>query len=201
MAAKTFTDMIRVLPPSTVGAASIVHHTVTKLESTMSAFHPGQFCPEGTYAVLKVNGQVWMSDTRMERISNYAVLHEARGDVFIAGLGIGMILLPLLRKPEVKSVTVMEINRDVIQLVEPHIRKAARRSARKLKIYEGDALILMPDEGHRFDTVSFDIWPDTCGDYWEQIKMLRRWYRKRLRPGAWMGAWKQDEIRDAARAS
>jgi len=60
----------------------------------------------GRYARLHVGHVLMMSDTDMERRSNVQVVQQARGHVLIAGLG--MILHPILAKPEVTRVTVVE---------------------------------------------------------------------------------------------
>ena len=64
----------------------------------------------GTYVKLidKQAKEIVMSDTTMEQRTNYAVLYRANGHVLIGGLGIGMILLAIQEKPEVKSITVVE---------------------------------------------------------------------------------------------
>lgn len=110
-----FPEMAKIFKePVAQGIAKIEHHTVTEDESMMSGFHPGQWCPEGTYACLRINGRLVMSDTRMEHTTNWEVVHEAKGHVLIAGLGLGMILHPILAKEEVLSVTVVEKYADVI---------------------------------------------------------------------------------------
>jgi spermidine synthase len=81
-----------------------------------------------------------MSDTNMERRSNWQVKDNAHGRVLIAGLGIGMILHPILdptraiisrRAGEalqpVEHVTVVELNQDVIDLVAPSLARYGDR--------------------------------------------------------------------------
>ena len=58
----------------------------------MTALRPGEYVPPGRYARLFVNGTMFMSDTPMERNTNYAVVRNAHGNVLIAGLGIGLRL-------------------------------------------------------------------------------------------------------------
>lgn len=56
----------------------------------------------------KMKKQVVMSDTPMEKHTNQEFLDAAHGDVLIAGLGIGLIVMPLLDDPEITSITVVE---------------------------------------------------------------------------------------------
>jgi hypothetical protein len=110
-----FPAMIEIFKePVAHGIAKIDHLTVDRFQSVMSAWEPAAYCPPGTYACLRVNGRLMMSDTRMEHYTNYKVVREARGNVLIAGLGLGMILHPILAKKEVLSVTVIEKYADVI---------------------------------------------------------------------------------------
>lgn len=154
----------------------------------------------GTYAMLRqrrrVNGLgrddvfseiTWMSDLFVERDSNRAILRAARGDVLLVGLGIGMVAVAMCRKREVASVTVLEIEPDVIRLVAPHI------AHRKLRVVQADAW-RPPLRGRRFDVIYIDLWYDICVDYWEDYKRLCRMYRPLTRPGGLVTAWQKDHI-------
>jgi hypothetical protein len=60
----------------------------------------------GAYARLHLDGELMMSDTRMERVTNYEFVKNAKGRVFIGGLGIGLIALvgPLFKHPKLTIV-------------------------------------------------------------------------------------------------
>lgn len=129
----------------------------------------------------------WMSDVWMERDSSRATLRAARGDVLLVGLGIGMVAVATCEKREVSSVTVLEIEPDVIRLVAPHI------AHRKLRIVQADGW-KPPLRGRRFDMICVDIWHDLCVDNWADIKMLCRKYRSFVRPGGLVTAWQKEHI-------
>ena len=159
------------------------------------------YVPEGRYCALKRAGAgnsswdtLWMSDTPFKRQTNYDIGREASGDVLIVGLGLGMVAAALCRKPEVRSVTVLEIEPEVIALVSPHIRH------RKLRVLLADGF-RPPLRGRAFDTIYIDIWPNICSDNWETMKPLLAAYRKLQRPGgsttAWMKEYVQTEHRKA----
>jgi hypothetical protein len=154
-----------------------------RLDWTMRGLEPG------TYCILKErrNGRSnqWMSDTWLERYTNAGALEASRGDVLILGLGIGLLPVACCRKEEVSSVTVLEIEPQIIRLVEPHIRHP------KLTIIEGDAFH-PPFRVRSFDTIYIDIWQDICSDNWETMKPLLRQYRYFGRNGAWVSAWLKD---------
>ena len=76
----------------------------------------------GTYARLIVDGTLMMSDTDMEQRTNRDFIENAKGDVMIAGLGLGLIIYNLKDKIGnniVRTITVYEKYQDVIDLILP----------------------------------------------------------------------------------
>lgn len=69
-----------------------------------------------TNPVLKKGDNVWMSVTPMELESQAPHAHFATGHTVIAGLGMGVVLYNILRKPEVTKVTVLEKDKHVIAM-------------------------------------------------------------------------------------
>ncbi len=119
-----FHRMSEVIPPGESGKVKVDHFTIEP--DTYQGFQCERIS-DGTYARLWVNGDVMMSDTDMELRTNREPVRDARGDVLIGGLGLGMITLPILLNPAVTSVTVIELSQDVIDLVEPHLRNSHSR--------------------------------------------------------------------------
>lgn len=193
-----FVPMAPVIEPGEMGRARIDHFTITGNE--FLGFRRGDSITPGTYARLFVGGGVMMSDTQMEQSTNLEALMEARGDVLIAGLGIGMLLLPILRKPEVTSVTVVEIEPDVIGLVLPRLMRAEPRHIDKLGVLQADARSWVPaQKGRKFDAIWLDVWGDCSTDELEDMRALRRRYRRWLKPDGWLGSWWWDELRERKR--
>jgi spermidine synthase len=199
---KTFPQMAAVIPEGEKGRARVKHVGVSASDSALTGIRalvsgrPGEVVREGTYAQLFVDGQLVMSDTQMERRSNLGVIWNARGDVLIAGLGLGMIVVPLLAGPDVTSVTVIEQCKDVIDLVEPHVRRAAGKNApSKLAVIEADIFEWKPPKGQKWDCIYFDIWADICTDNLDDMAKLHRRFGRRKNPGGWMGSWKQDDLK------
>jgi spermidine synthase len=122
------------------------------------------------------------------------VLREARGDVLIAGLGIGMILVPILSKPEVNRVLVIEKYQDVIDLVGSHVAHS------KLTIECADILEYKPAKGSKWNTIYFDIWPDICTDNLDEIATLKQRFKYHKAVDGWMGAWVEGELRGRRRS-
>lgn len=145
--------------------------------------------PTGKYIKLEDKYGVVMSDTPMEKRTNYDFLRKANGDVFIAGLGIGLIVLPLLEKDNIKSITILEKFNEVIQLVGSQLPLND-----KVKIIQGDVFEYEFPKGTKFDTIYFDIWNYVNSDVYEEMKELKKKYRKHKRmskenPNVYMGCW------------
>lgn len=189
----TFPNMAEIIAPAIRGCAVVSHYEITKLDAMHDSWHGIPTVP-GKVACLHVNGKLVMSDSYHEQRSNIEVLREARGHVLIAGLGLGMILHPILAKPQVQSVTVIEKYQDVIDLIIPTLPKSD-----KLTVICADIFKFQPAKKVRWDTVYFDIWADICTDSLEEIAMLHQRFKTRKAKGGWMGSWYQDELRDRKR--
>lgn len=195
--------MVTVVAPVRVNDVEVTHFTVTPHESQMSALAGGySYCPAGDYAVLRIGKATVMSDTRVERLTNSAVVREARGRVLIAGFGLGMILTAILKKANVSAVTVVEVHPDVLTAVRPQIeRYVGPRAAAKLTVHVSNIHDWRPaTRGRQFDTMYFDIWTDVSEDDLAEMSRLRRTFAPYLRVGGWAGCWKQDHLRDLRRS-
>lgn len=190
---RTFPRMDKIIPATERGAVGtfyIHHHKVTEDEARRTmrggAF---TFVPQGAYCALKrvstgndTWDTIWMSDTPFEHGENIAALRAATGDVLVVGLGIGMVSLQMCRKREVRSVTVLEIEPDVVRLVAPHVKH------RKLRVILADGT-RPPLRGRHYDFIYLDIWPNICADNWKDMKPMLATYRKHRRPGGFVDGW------------
>ena len=134
----------------------------------------------GTYTRLMRGQTVVMSDTPAERRDHSWFVAMARGHVLINGLGIGMCLAAVLRKPEVTQATVVEIDPDVIALVGPHYTDP------RVQIVQASAFDYQPPKGVRYGAVWHDIWDDICIDNLPEMHKLHRKYGRRA---DWQGSW------------
>lgn len=193
-------QMQKIIPAGKRPTAEVHHFTLKPMDVMMDNLRYARdgvsfmVAQPGEYVRLVADGELQMSDTDMEWRTNMRFLKAAKGDVFVAGLGIGLVLVPLLKKPEVKSVTVIERNPDVIALVAPHFK------SEKLRVIEGDAKL--PDKtlnGDKFDTVWLDIWSDFSSDNIVEMEALKQVYRKRVRRPGFVGCWSEIETRSMAR--
>ena len=153
--------------------------------------------PAGDYTRLIRDGIIVMSDTPSEMADHAAPVRRATGRVFIAGLGLGMVLQAVLDKPEVEHATVLELSEDVYKLVAPHY--LWRYGPERLTIVKGDVMTWTPPKGtHRnpYDVAWFDIWDTKSGDNLDEFtRIKRRWSRW----AKWRGFWAEDIIRYSVR--
>ena len=89
----------------------------------------------------------------MEKETNQEFIDKAHGKVLIGGLGIGLILLPILDKEDVEEVTVVEYNQDVIDLIKPQLEPYFKN---KVKIIKDSVFEYVPTQN--FNTIYMDIW-------------------------------------------
>lgn len=121
------------------------------LQRTWSPFAEGEPLPAGDHTVLLVDGAFSMADAPFVLRNYVPFLREARGDVLLTGLGLGCLVRGLLASPRVRSVTVLELHRDVIELVGPHHRDV------RVDLVHADALAWTPPGGRRWDCAMLDL--------------------------------------------
>tara|TARA_Y100000034_G_C6895553_1_gene412792 strand:- start:1982 stop:2629 length:648 start_codon:yes stop_codon:yes gene_type:complete len=202
-------NLLAIIPEGKKGDAEIQHFSMSKEASKTSALREmiqggmggySYACREGDYIKLLINGRLMMSNTRMEKNSNHEIVSRANGDVLIAGLGVGLIVIPICRKKDVRTVTVIENNQNVIDLVEPYLRKIPE-VAEKLKVIKADIFEFQPN-GQKWDTLYFDIWQDICEDNLEEIAKLHNKYKfkvNRDNPNFFMDSWMKETLKGERR--
>lgn len=121
------------------------------LQRRWSPAAEGRPLPPGEYRVLLIDGAFSMCDAPFMLRNYVPFVLEATGDVLLTGLGLGCVARGLLARPAVRSVTVLELLPEVIDLVGP-----AHRDPR-VEVVPADALRWTPPPGRRFDTAMLDI--------------------------------------------
>ena len=137
----------------------------------------------GTFTELRVDGNLWMSDTPQEMEDHKWVFGNATGAVLVNGLGLGMVVHVLCMLPNVTRIDVVEINPDVIRAVRPHYTDP------RVRIRHGDAFKVRWPASYRWDLAWHDIWPTISRDNLPQMDRLERRYAKRIRR---QQSWKRD---------
>ena len=122
---------------------------------------------EGRY--LKTGYPV-MSNTPAEVKDHLPFIKKATGDVLIFGLGLGMVVQALIEKDDVKSITVIELDNDVIELSGNYYTSVSE----KVKIIHGDAFEYR--DSNIYNAIWFDIWNAIEEGNLQEMKLLKsRW--------------------------
>jgi len=174
------------IPEGASGSMYVKRFTVSQeaasFERIRAMAHPGhRAVPAGTYTGLFHGESILMSDTPDEMRDHRVFVWRAKGEVLIAGLGLGMALQAVAAKPEVTKVTVLEVSSDVIGLVWPTY---AERFGGKVTLIEADAMTWKPPRGSRYDAVWFDIWASPPAS--STVRKIKERYRRR---SSWVGCW------------
>lgn len=105
--------------------------------------------------LLTENDGVWMSDYPIEQIQIDEELKGFTGSVLVGGLGLGYAATALCRRQRVKRVVVVELSKDVINLVATHVAHP------KLEVVHGDLFEYLrgaKERQERFTCGFYDIW-------------------------------------------
>ena len=199
---RKFTPMYQVLKPVKGERFAIEHIVATegdvhllKMRSLVNGdMEYANFVP-GVYTKLIDNEEheIVMSDTPMERDTNREFMLRANGDVLIAGLGIGMLLYPLMKAKEVKSITVVEKYQEVYDLV----KLAGFPFSKKVEVKVMDIFDFRA-RTRKWDCIWFDIWNGIGGDNYAGMKKLHRqfaWMVNRANPDCYIESWRRDKMR------
>jgi hypothetical protein len=196
-----WTPMAPIIPEGKQGVAEIKHISISESEARLDSLRSaikgvGHHAVEaGSFCQLLVNGGVMMSDTRHEQRSNLGLIWNAKGHVLVAGLGIGMVIVPLLASPDVTRVTVIEKHDDVRALVEAPLREYLGKDSERLEVVTSDVFEYKAPKGVKYDTIYFDIWPDICTDNLDEMSTLhRKFARRKSSKAAYMDSWMKGEL-------
>lgn len=139
----------------------------------------GFFTEKFSYPAICEGDQIWMSITPNEINTMKEPIKEAHGHVLTYGLGLGYFAYMASRKETVQSVTVVEMNENVIRLFEKHLLPQFEYPE-KIRIIHGDALAFAEKSWQKgqYDVVFADLWHDVS-DGLPMYKKLKHLERKR----------------------
>lgn len=189
------------LTPGCCGDYAIERFTVSpeqesieRVRAMFSFTSQGRYVPAGTYSrLVGPHRTIWMSDTPNERRDQLPAIYAAKGDCLIGGLGLGITAQAFLQKPEVTTVTVVEIEPAIIVLVGWPLEAVYWP---RLQILWGDFLTWKPPRSAHYGAVWCDIWPALSSDNLPAMARLNRRYAQKA---DWVGCWGQEECRDLRR--
>lgn len=152
----------------------------SKFDQLRSIFNgSSRYVSEGTYTRIRRGIKTIMSDTPDEIKDHYSPINSAKGEVLIAGLGLGVVIQGIYLRntlDRIKKITVIEKSKDVINLVGDHYKK---KLGDKIEIINDDIYDWKIPKDQKFDYCWFDIWDNICTDNLEGIKKLKYKFRYR----------------------
>ena len=153
----------------------------------------GFFMREFAFSGVLENGREWMTLMPNETVTTKPAVAQAHGRVLTFGLGLGYFAYMAARKPEVESVTVVDLSADAISLFEQNLLPQME-CRDKIKVVHADAFDFA--EAHyprgEFDFVFADIWHDVSDgkDLYLRFKSMEK-----LAPGMEYTYWLEDSIK------
>ncbi len=146
------------------------------------------------YPAVLTGGVEWMTLLPNEINSQKKYINRAKGKVLTYGLGLGYYVFNVALKDEVSSVTVVDLNENVINLFNSHILpKFPVKVKNKITIINADAFKFADDlSDGDYDYIYADIWHD-CGDG-KDLYLKFKSLESRC-PSAEYGYWIEDSIK------
>lgn len=124
----------------------------------------GYFNEKVEFPQLCENGETWMSITPSEINTMKTPLKYMKGNVLVFGLGLGYFPYMSGLKDTVTSVTIVELNKDIIEIFDKNILpQISPEIASKIKVINADAKEIFLDKEFikNFDTCFIDIWKNS----------------------------------------
>lgn len=119
----------------------------------------GYFDRRFAYPAVLEGGREWMTVTPNEVATMSPALSQVRGRVAVMGLGLGYFAFMASEKNDVRAVTMVERDADVIALFERHLLpQFAHRE--KVRLVRADAFDLAQAGLDGFDCAFVDLWHD-----------------------------------------
>lgn len=114
------------------------------------------------FPVLKENHTTWMSIAPSEIITNKSYIDEMKGNILVFGLGLGYFSYMCSLKDNIKSITIVESNKYIIEIFKEYILPQFNSNI-PIKIIEDDCkdLYVNKDFMNKFSSAFIDIWNDT----------------------------------------
>ena len=139
---------------------------------------------------------LWMTDLPEELFQIHEMLNEVRpaGHVLVGGLGLGIVAKALtLVCPDVKSITVVERDHDIVQLCYDGAAGAGHNG---YAIVVDDIFKYLQTSQRTYDCYLLDCWQGTSeAVWWETVMPLQRLIRQRWGVRPKIHCWAEDIMR------
>ena len=132
----------------------------------------GFFNREFIYPAVMEKERLWMSVTPNEIETMKEAVNRANGKVLTFGLGLGYFQYMISEKENVNSITIVEMNEEIIKLFENYILPQFSNKD-KIKIIKSDAFYYAENhlENEKYDFIYTDLWHDVSDGMDMYLKM------------------------------
>jgi spermidine synthase len=141
----------------------------------------------------KIQGkeQCVMASHLFERLTNQNFIDNAKGDIIIFGLGLGLVIFPLLNDSEITSITVVDNSIDIIDNIGPIIKSYDINN--KLTLINGDAFTYYQQLNEaKFDVMYFDYWNYVDETIQNDMYTLKELYKNNIKEAGQIMYWCED---------
>ena len=118
----------------------------------------GYFTSKFPYLALTEGNNVWMSLNPNEIETMKPYIKKGKGNVLVLGLGMGYVPYMMSLKDEVKSITIVEKDKEIIELFKKALLPQFVNK-NKIKIIEDDAISYL-NKNNKYDYIFADLWHD-----------------------------------------
>lgn len=113
----------------------------------------------------------WMVDDPPHFWSMQDYAKNSIGRVLVAGLGLGLVTHELLNNVDVDSITIIEMNKDVIDLISPLLPTVEKIGSTEFRIINKNFYDFIHESEENFDRIIIDLW--TSGSKEETTRILQ----------------------------
>lgn len=116
----------------------------------------GYFTKEFNYLALIKDDEIWMSLNPNEINTMKSFIKDANGNVLILGLGLGYVAFMMSQKDNVKSVTIVEKDQEIVGIFKKNILPLFPNK-NKVRLVQDDAFRYL-ENNTKFDYFFADLW-------------------------------------------
>ena len=117
----------------------------------------GYFDHKVNFLALSYKNEIWMNISPNEINTMKSSIEEANGDILVFGLGLGYYPFMVALKDNVKSVTIIEKDKNIIEIFKKHLFPFFINKD-KIQIIEADAFEFMKNNKVHYDYSFVDLW-------------------------------------------
>ncbi len=188
----------RILPRETIGR--LKESTRCFKDDTLAQENYLYYCDDNMRFPALIEGEktCWMTVEPFEMETFKPFIKDAEGHVLLCGLGLGYVAYMLSLKPEVKSITVVDLSQNVIDIFNEAILPQFENKD-KITVVHGDALEFMENTDLTgFDHVNVDVWRDTIDMLDTYLKCLEIESRN---PSVKFSYWLEGQMKEVIQSS